>query len=286
MQSKRYEQVKQTLIKRGFGSFLQENINEETYKESPQKRLRYALEDLGGGFVLLGQMLRFRVDLIPAAYCKALTKLRDKGTPISFQEFKTTLAKQYSRPLETIFANINKRAIFVDVITQTHEATLVNGNKVQVKIIKPYAKKIVKEDSTILQFIAKKISFSVATTRILSELKTYVQNKFDLEIEETFLSHSGKYASQYIPQVMNSISNKNVLVVKYIKKKPVEHLKKQMNVLEKNVRFIQGEVFLSVIGVLLVIMGIFLPKAIATIFIYLSILCFALVFILLWQHPK
>ncbi|MCF7798805.1 hypothetical protein K9M74_02795 [Candidatus Woesearchaeota archaeon] len=286
MQTERYKQVESVLIKRGFGNLLGVASNKETHKQSPQDRLKIVLEELGGGFVLLGQLLKFRVDLIPTDYCKALARLRDKGTPIAYKEFEEELAKQYTRPLETIFSNIITKPLLVDVVSQTHEATLVNGDKVHVKIIKPKSKILIKEDITILKYLAKKIKLPLDTTYIIKELEDYVKNKSNLELEETFLSHSGKYASSYIPQVVSTISHKKVIVIRHLKKRPVEDMKKQMTKIQGDVNFIQGEFIISFIGLFFVAIGLFLPEPLNKVFLYFSIACFVLVFIFLAQHQK
>ena len=286
MQTERYKQVEKVLLKRGFGNLLDNKSNKETIKHAPQDRLKLILEELGGGFLLLGQLLKFRVDLIPTEYCKALTRLRDKGIPISYKEFEETLAKQYSRPVETIFSSINNKPLLVDVMSQTHEATLVNGNRVHVKIIKPKTRLIIKEDVKILKYLSKKIKFPLDTQNIIKELEDYVKNKSDLKLEETFLKNSGKYASSYIPQVISTISHKGVIVVQLIKKKPVEEIKKKMMKLEGDVNFVQGEFILSFIGLVLVAIGLFLANSLGRVFIYASIACFVLVFIFLTKHPK
>ena len=46
--------------------------------------MRLALEELGGAWVKLGQMLAMRFDLLPAAYCDELFKLLNAGPPFPY----------------------------------------------------------------------------------------------------------------------------------------------------------------------------------------------------------
>ena len=45
-------------------------------------RVRLALEQLGGAWIKLGQMLALRFDLLPSAYCDELFKLLNQVAPV------------------------------------------------------------------------------------------------------------------------------------------------------------------------------------------------------------
>ena len=55
-------------------------------------QLRLALEDLGGAWIKLGQMLAMRYDLLPAAYCHELFKLLNEVTPFPYDEVRESSA--------------------------------------------------------------------------------------------------------------------------------------------------------------------------------------------------
>jgi ubiquinone biosynthesis protein len=287
MQSTRYTQVEAVLVKRGFGTLFGKSATSEIYRLSPQERFRLAIEELGGGFVLLGQLLRYRIDLAPVSYAKALIKLRDVGTPLPFSEFKAVLTKQYSRPLATIFYSIQEKPWQTDVITQSHEAITTQQEKVIIKIIKPHVRQQLKEDVAIMKYLAKKLTIPLPSKHIIAELEQYIKQKMDLTLEEAFLTHSQKkYASTYYPHVHKALSSKQLLVLSYEKKKSTTTIEKRLDHLQQEVHIIQGEFIIASIGLLLVSIGLFLPAPFSTIFIISSMLCFLLVFILLAQHPQ
>jgi len=287
MQSARYTQVEAVFIKRGFGTLFSKSTTSETYRLSPQERFRLAIEELGGGFVLLGQLLRYRIDLAPASYAKALVKLRDVGTPLSFTEFSTILAQHYSRPLETIFSSIEEKPWQVDVISQSHKATTTQQENVIIKIIKPHVKQHIKEDIAIMKYLAKKITLPIPAKQVIAELEQYSKQKIDLTLEKEFFTHGKKkYASNYYPQVHKPISNTQVLVISYTKEKSPASLERRIDHLQQEVKIIQGEFVIAIIGLCLVGIGLFLPQPVSSILIITSILCFLLVFIFLTQHPQ
>src|SRR5258705_9139808 len=47
-------------------------------------RLRAMIEDLGGSFIKLGQMLAMQPDILPQDYCNALYDLLDHVNPVPF----------------------------------------------------------------------------------------------------------------------------------------------------------------------------------------------------------
>ncbi len=49
-------------------------------------RFRRIIEDLGGSFIKLGQMLAMQPDILPVQYCNALDELLDHVTPVPADE--------------------------------------------------------------------------------------------------------------------------------------------------------------------------------------------------------
>ena len=57
-------------------------------------RMRLALEQLGGAWVKLGQMLALRFDLLPAAYCDELFKLLNEVRPFPYPQVREIVRQE------------------------------------------------------------------------------------------------------------------------------------------------------------------------------------------------
>ena len=107
---------------------------------SAPERLRVVLEDLGGTFIKLGQMLALQTDVIPFEYCHALSRLLDRVAPFGFAEVEATFVEELgARPAE-IFEVFETEPIATASIGQVHVAYL-DGRKLAVKVQRPNVKK-------------------------------------------------------------------------------------------------------------------------------------------------
>src|SRR4029453_6742724 len=85
-----------------FGNLL-DVVQRRSSVERRAARLRAVFEDLGGSFLKLAQQLSIRVDMLPYAYCSALSKMLDRVP--AFPTWKTTAITERSlgRPLGDVF---------------------------------------------------------------------------------------------------------------------------------------------------------------------------------------
>ena len=67
------------------------------------------IEELGPTFIKLGQILSMRSDILPKAYCEALTRLRSDVAPIPFEQVKNQIENAYGRPLRRSFRRSTSR---------------------------------------------------------------------------------------------------------------------------------------------------------------------------------
>lgn len=115
------------------------------------EHLRAALEELGTTFIKLGQILSTRADLLPPDYLAELTKLQDSTTPVPFPEIQQTIINELRRPIAEVFAYLNPEPLATGSIGQAHEAVLLDGTEVVVKVRRPGVVEQVNEDLEILK---------------------------------------------------------------------------------------------------------------------------------------
>ena len=109
-------------------------------------RIRLALEDLGPIFVKFGQILSTRRDLLPDDLAIELAKLQDQVTPFDNQTAFNIIEKSLGHPLDEIFSNFSDAPFASASVAQVHAATLHNGKKVIVKVLRPNIKAVIQRD--------------------------------------------------------------------------------------------------------------------------------------------
>ncbi|OZG49270.1 ABC1 family protein kinase [Bombiscardovia coagulans] len=117
--------------------------------------LRLMFEALGPTFVKMGQILSMRSEILPEAFCKELSKLRADADPIAYETVMDTLAKEYKRPLDSIFASIDPTPLGSASLAQVHRAKLVTGEDVAVKVQRPGVRETMVQDIDIMRTFVK-----------------------------------------------------------------------------------------------------------------------------------
>ncbi len=113
-------------------------------------RIRMALEELGPIFVKAGQILSTRRDLLPEDIATELTKLQDRVRPFPGKQAKEFIEKTLNTPLNQVFEEFDMEALASASIAQVHAATLINGDDVVVKVLRPNIGDIIQRDVDLL----------------------------------------------------------------------------------------------------------------------------------------
>jgi len=159
------------------------------------KKLRLALERLGGTYVKFGQMLSLRADLVTPAIADELRKLQDQVPPFSFDEVRATVEKELGRPLEKIFKKFDREPVGAASLAQVHKAVLLDGRTVAVKVLRPGIERLVREDIHILHWLAKLLEDHVSAARayrpreFVEEFERWTLLELDMRNEAVNISH-------------------------------------------------------------------------------------------------
>ena len=196
-------------------------------KEKLGVRIRNALEELGPIFVKFGQNLSTRPDLIPIDITNELVKLQENVPPFAWMQAKNILEKSLGKPIDQVFKTINEEAIASASIAQVHEARLLNGEIVVVKIVRPNIQKTIKNDLALMRFLAHwTTKFWPAGKRLrlpelVQEYKKVLHWELDLMREAANASQlrSNFEKAQnilYIPKIYWDFCRKDVMVMEKI----------------------------------------------------------------------
>lgn len=198
------------------------------------ERIRCAIEDLGPIFVKAGQILSTRTDLLPEDIADELTKLQDRVPPFPGSVAKKILETIYETPLTEIFSEFNLDALASASIAQVHAATLLSGEEVVVKVLRPNIRKAIERDLDILAALANsaqkywKESRRFKPKEIVNEIAHTLFDELDLLREGANASQLRRnFANSnllYIPEINWPHSKSGVLVMERIVGIPVHNI--------------------------------------------------------------
>jgi ubiquinone biosynthesis protein len=164
-------------------------------------RLRRALEQLGGAFVKLGQMLSVRPDLIPPEYAAELEKLQDSVAPIPFEDVRRVIESELECPLEEAYATFSESPLGAASISQVHAARLQDGTEVVVKVQRPEVRTLFDLDVELMTRAARALADSpwaggVDLIGFVSEFSEAVRSELDLTAEARNLDVFSRFFGQ------------------------------------------------------------------------------------------
>lgn len=118
------------------------------------RRTRMSLEEAGGMFVKLGQLLMTRPDLLPPEALAELSLLHAEVSPIPEGQVEKLVLEETGRQIEEIFAEFIWDPLGSASIGQAHPARLLDGREVVVKVRRPGLEEQVETDLAIVRWLA------------------------------------------------------------------------------------------------------------------------------------
>ncbi|MFN3599372.1 MAG: ABC1 kinase family protein [Aquificaceae bacterium] len=191
----------------------------------PEEHLRLAFEELGVTFIKLGQILSVRPDLLPDNYLRELSKLQDRVPPADAESIKKVIEEEFGKPYKDLFDYFENEPLASASIGQVHRARLKSGERVVLKVQKPYVEKQIEEDLAILEELVQ-ISMKTELGQrwdvqsIFEEFSYTIRNELDYTREgrncDTFRRNFLKDTDVYVPKVYWEFTTKRVLCLEEI----------------------------------------------------------------------
>lgn len=155
--TRRYADVTSIAVRHGLGSRLRGFGQDDGFGQDAKtaKALRNALNEAGVTFIKLGQMLSTRRDLLPETYIRELESLQSHASPEPWEAIERALLERLGRPLEEVFSHVNPVPLAAASVAQVHQATLLDGTEVVLKIQRPGALGQVALDMDIILRLAR-----------------------------------------------------------------------------------------------------------------------------------
>ncbi|MCD4821653.1 MAG: AarF/ABC1/UbiB kinase family protein [Methanococcoides sp.] len=238
---KRYGIIIDTLIKYGFGYFVDQmgirslgsfsSRFKGRFAPPPRpcsgpERVRKVLEELGPTYVKFGQLMSMRQDLIPKEYAEEFAKLQNEVPPFSFDEVERVVEEEFGKKIEEIFLSFDSSSIAAASIGQVHRAKLFDGTEVVVKVQRPGIRKVISSDLDILYSMAGFAEEHVEEAKLYSpvEVVDEVYHSIHAEMDytqearniERFRRNFENDPDIVIPNVYWEYSTRRVLTMEYI----------------------------------------------------------------------
>ncbi len=230
--SARYWQIVRIFTRCGLGPLLRGGATGGTSggrSASLARSLSRALDRSGVVFVKFGQALSTRRDLLPPEFIDELGRLQDRVSPVPWAQIEQVLHAELGGT--AAFAQIDREPLAAASIAQVHAATLVTGERVVVKVLRPAVTGLVERDLDIIGRLARRLAARAPWARALGVVTladgfgAALREELDFRVEARNLAAVSSAASQdrrdgqdgqaavVIPAAHHDLSTRRVLVM-------------------------------------------------------------------------
>jgi len=196
----------------------------------PGERLARSLERLGPVAIKLGQLLSTRADIFGREFAEDLSRLKDRLAPFPQKTAEAELERALGRPLSSLFQSFGP-AVAAASLAQAHEAVLLDGRRVAVKVLRPGIARRVARDAEVLMLAARMIERLAPPARRLEPIgfaRTVIRAtelELDLRLEAAGADELGEIMAEdgYMraPKVVWEGVAKRVLTMEWAQGRPL-----------------------------------------------------------------
>jgi len=187
------------------------------------KSLLAGMLELRGVYIKLGQILSIMGGFLPRVYSRELESLQDQVPAHPFSDVVATFVRNFGKPPEELFAEIEPDPIAAASLGQVHAAWMHDGRKVAVKILYPQIRDVIRVDMRVvrLAIIVYKWFFP------FGNIERVHQSLVDLLARETDYIHEAgcmeRLASYFVdepdllfPKVVHELTTEDILTMTYM----------------------------------------------------------------------
>lgn len=212
------------------------NQRQASERRRQAQSLRLALEQAGGAFVKLGQLLSTRQDILPQEFIAELEKLQQQVEPVDWHEIEPVLDSSLGAPHREVFTTFEQEPFAAASIGQVHSATMQSGQRVAVKIRRPGILALFERDLSIAQRLARRFAKSsewasrFGIEGLVSNLTSSLQEELDYTLEAANIAALTeaqevipREARVKIPDYYAQLSSDKVLVMEHVSGATLSH---------------------------------------------------------------
>ena len=187
--------------------------------------MRLGLEQLGGAWIKLGQMLSIRFDLLPPAYCDELFKLLNQVKPFPYDQVRQIIEDELGAPPEVVFRSFERESFAAASIGQVHRAVLPTGERVAVKVQRPGIRQDLAADIDLMYATARLLDWThlfgaTRTKEVIDEFARWTADELDylVEARQAVLLYENAQGEPHerIARVHRAYTTSRVLTAEYV----------------------------------------------------------------------
>lgn len=232
---RRYAEVTSIAVRHGLGSRLRGFGRDDGFGQDAKtaRALRNALNEAGVTFIKMGQMLSTRRDLLPDVFIRELEQLQSNASPEPWASIEAAIEGSLGRPLAEVFSTVNPVPLAAASVAQVHQAALLDGSDVVLKVQRPGALDQVTLDTDIILRLASWLNKTTPWGKSLGVLELArgfaesLAEELDYRVEldnmrsiEHSLQRNGKFAVK-VPHAHRELSSERLLVMDRLPGRPV-----------------------------------------------------------------
>lgn len=199
--------------------------------DSKNRRLRLALEELGPIYIKFGQLLSTRRDFLDTELANELQGLQDNVPAFLSPSIESLVEQALGTSVDTVFAELESSAFASASVAQVHKATLLSGEEVVVKVLRPGIEKTIAADIKLLKWLARLIETQTSIGKrlrpveVVNDYEQIIFDELNLQAEAantTQLKRNFENSKVlYVPKIYWDFTRENMLVMERIHGIPV-----------------------------------------------------------------
>jgi predicted unusual protein kinase regulating ubiquinone biosynthesis (AarF/ABC1/UbiB family) len=187
--------------------------------------LSKTLVKLGPVYIKMGQVISTRHDIVSEKYTQVLASLCDDVPPEKETKIEKIINQAYPQGRDQVFSIFSEEPIAAGAVAQVYCATLISGEKVAVKVLRPGIREIINNNFLVIKFLvvtAEKFNSNIKAINlkgIVEELEELLITQCDLlnELEnlEEFNDSFALEQGLKVPKAYSELSTSEVLVSEF-----------------------------------------------------------------------
>lgn len=197
------------------------------------RALSRALQEAGGIFVKLGQILSTRADLLPPRVAAQLAVLQDRVAAAPAAVVRAVVERELERPVSEVFARLDDDPLAAASLGQVHRGRLRSGEEVVIKIQRPDVDELVERDLDIIVGLAQRLETATSWGRrvgaadlargFADNLREELDYRTEAANTNTVAELLGRDGRVRVPAVRDALTSRRVIVLEWIDGTPLRH---------------------------------------------------------------
>jgi len=199
----------------------------------PARAARLMFEHLGSTYVKLGQFAASAPGIVGETIAHEFRNCLDAGPAVPFPQVRSAIETGLQRPLEDVFATFSETPLAAASLAVVHEATLHDGTRVAVKVLRPGIERMIATDLAIMERLmrfmaARGLDQAYNMVGLIVGLRMQIAEELDLRNEARTMDifremYDGHGLSLLVvPHVHHDFTARRVLTMQFLDGKPLD----------------------------------------------------------------